>query len=135
MVETAYAMPPELSWDQETLTGDAYPAFGWGVNVIEVEVDPVSCETRVTGAWGVYDVGVPIDERVVNGQIQGGMSQALGYASSRSLRSTAKEYFGSAPWRTTSFPPVSIFPVPQRSPSTTPTSTDPSGEGDGGDGP
>lgn len=78
-VEVGYKMPPEMKWDQESLTGDAYAAFGWGVNVVEVEVDPVSWELHVTGAWGVYDVGVAIDERVVHGQIHGGMSQALGY--------------------------------------------------------
>jgi CO/xanthine dehydrogenase Mo-binding subunit len=92
-VETSYSMPPGMSWDQETLTGDAYAAFGWGVNVVEVEVDPVSWEPEVTGAWGVYDVGVAIDERVVNGQIQGGMSQSLGYASLEKLEVDAEGVF------------------------------------------
>ncbi len=80
-----YRMPPGMVWDQASLTGDAYPAYGWGVNVVEVSIDPVSWEPAVVGAWGVYDVGVPIDERVVLGQIQGGMSQALGYASLENL--------------------------------------------------
>jgi CO/xanthine dehydrogenase Mo-binding subunit len=78
--EARYSMPPGLKWDQNLLSGDAYGAFGWGVNVVEVEVDPVSYEVETTGVWALYDVGVPIDERVVHGQIQGGMSQALGYA-------------------------------------------------------
>jgi CO/xanthine dehydrogenase Mo-binding subunit len=84
-VEKHYTMPPQMKWDQETLTGDAYAAYGWGVNVVEVSVDPVSWEPAVLGAWGVYDVGVPIDDRVVAGQIQGGMSQALGYGSLEKL--------------------------------------------------
>jgi len=79
-VEAAYAMPEGLSWDQENLTGDAYPAFSWAVNVVEVEVDPLTLETRVIGSWAVCEVGRAIDDRVVCGQIQGGMSQALGYA-------------------------------------------------------
>lgn len=83
--EAHYTMPPGMSWDQQTLTGDAYAAYGWGVNVVEVEVDPVSYEPTVVGAWGVYDVGVPLDERVVAGQIQGGMSQALGFGSFENL--------------------------------------------------
>ncbi|RLW68425.1 MAG: aldehyde oxidase [spirochete symbiont of Stewartia floridana] len=78
--EARYTLPPGIKWNQETLQGNAYAAFGWGVNVIEVLVDPVSWEVAVEGAWAVYDVGVPIDRRVVYGQIQGGMSQALGYA-------------------------------------------------------
>ncbi len=84
--EADYTMPPGMKWDQQTLTGDAYAAYGWGVNVVEVEVDPVSYEPAVTGAWGVYDVGVPLDERVVAGQIQGGMSQALGFGSFEKLQ-------------------------------------------------
>jgi CO/xanthine dehydrogenase Mo-binding subunit len=83
--EADYTMPPELRWDQETLTGDAYATFGWGVNVVEVCVDPVTWETHVTGAWGVYDVGVALDDRVVLGQIQGGMSQALGFGALEKL--------------------------------------------------
>ena len=78
-VHKHYVMPPGIEWDQDTLEGDAYAAYGWGVNVIEVELDTVSYECRVSGSWGVYDAGVAIDEKVVNGQIQGGMSQALGY--------------------------------------------------------
>jgi CO/xanthine dehydrogenase Mo-binding subunit len=80
-----YEMPPGMSWDQETLKGDAYATFGWGANVCEVQVDPVTWETKVLGAWGVYDVGLAIDERVVYGQIQGGMSQALGYGAMENL--------------------------------------------------
>ncbi len=74
--------PPEglVEWDQDALKGDAYPAYSWGINVIEVEVDPVTCEVDTKGVWGVYDVGVPIDRQIVEGQINGGMVQALGYS-------------------------------------------------------
>ena len=78
--EARYTLPPGIQWNPETLTGDAYGAFGWGVNIVEVTVDPVTWEVAVDGVWTAYDVGVPIDQRVVDGQIQGGMSQALGYA-------------------------------------------------------
>lgn len=86
VVTRGYEMPPGMNWDQDALSGDAYGTFGWGVNVCEVEVDPVSWEVQVIGAWGVYDVGKAIDERVVNGQIQGGMSQALGYGALEKLQ-------------------------------------------------
>ncbi len=85
VVTREYTMPPGMSWNQETLSGDAYAVYGWGVNIVEVSVDPVSWEPTVLGAWGVYDVGVPIDDRVVAGQIQGGMSQALGFGSLENL--------------------------------------------------
>ncbi len=74
--------PPKdvLPWDQEKLQGDAYPAYSWGVNVVEVEFDNITCEVKITGAWNVYDVGVPIDRLVVEGQIEGGLVQGLGWA-------------------------------------------------------
>ncbi len=85
MAEADYVMPPGMNWNQETMSGDAYAAYGWGVNIVEVETDPVTWEVKVNGVWAVYDVGVPIDDLVVQGQIQGGMSQALGFASCEKL--------------------------------------------------
>ena len=78
-VRKQYRHPPGLSWDQESLQGDAYPSYGWGVNVVEVALDPVTYEMTTTGIWSVFDVGVPMDERIVSGQVSGGVIQALGY--------------------------------------------------------
>jgi CO/xanthine dehydrogenase Mo-binding subunit len=75
-----YSHPPHLSWDAQSFQGDAYPTYGWGVNVIEVRVDPLTCETEVLDVWTSYDVGYPVDRLIVEGQAHGGMSQALGYA-------------------------------------------------------
>lgn len=80
IVEKNYEHPAGLEWDQETLKGDAYPSYGWGANAVEVEVDLSTLEVEVRGVWGVYDVGVPIDEQMVRGQIEGGLAQGLGYA-------------------------------------------------------
>ncbi len=79
--EHVYTHPSEFVWEQETLQGDAYPSFGWGVNVIEIELDPVTYEVKTTGIWAVWDVGVAIDETIMQGQSSGGVIQALGYAS------------------------------------------------------
>ena len=78
-VRKQYRHPPGLSWDQESLQGDAYPSYGWGVNVVEVALDPATYEMTTTGIWSVFDVGVPMDERIVSGQVSGGVIQALGY--------------------------------------------------------
>lgn len=76
-----YKHPEEFVWEQETLQGDAYPSYGWGINVIEVEIDPVTYEVKTTGIWAVWDIGVAIDETIMQGQSAGGIIQALGYAS------------------------------------------------------
>ncbi len=75
-----YKHPGYLKWDDDTFKGDAYPVYSWGANVAEVAVDPITYEINVEKIYGVYDVGVPIDERALRGQIQGGILQGIGYA-------------------------------------------------------
>ena len=75
-----YKHPTHLiDWDTSTLRGDAYPSYGLGINVVEVEVDKVTLEVKIVGVWAVFDCGYPIDERIVEGQIKGGVAQALGW--------------------------------------------------------
>ncbi len=78
-VRQEYLHPPHLSWDGDALQGDAYPAYGWGVNAVEVSVDPVTYRARVENVWAAYDVGNAIDTPIVMGQAHGGMAQALGW--------------------------------------------------------
>jgi len=77
----SYRQPEGVEWNQESFRGDAYQAYSWGANAVEVEVDPLTCEIRVCGIWGVYDIGRAIDERIIQGQIEGGIAQGLGYGS------------------------------------------------------
>lgn len=75
-----YVGPSYIKWDEDTMQGDAYPGYAWGVNVVEVEVDPITYEVNILGTWSVYDVGHAIDERILVGQADGGLAQALGWA-------------------------------------------------------
>jgi len=70
-----------IPWDMETFQGDAYPAYSYGINVVEVEVDTLLATAKVLGAWGVFDVGTAIDKNIVVGQAEGGMLQGIGYGS------------------------------------------------------
>ncbi len=87
LIEERYVHPDLIPWDLETFSGDAYPTFAWGVNVVEVEVDTMLASAKVLGAWGVFDVGTPIDKTVMQGQMEGGMLQGLGYASVEKMES------------------------------------------------
>ena len=78
-VHERYVQPPEIEWDEETFQGDAYPAYSWGVNVVEVRVCKKTYHVDVEHAWSVYDVGKAIDERLVLGQADGGFIQGLAY--------------------------------------------------------
>ena len=81
-IEEHYKHPDYMiPFSLENFKGDAYPDYSWSGNVVEVEVDTLTGEARTLGCWGVYDIGLPIDEAVCHGQMQGGMLQGLGYAS------------------------------------------------------
>jgi CO/xanthine dehydrogenase Mo-binding subunit len=47
--------------------------------VVEVKVDTLTGAVEVPGAWGVYDIGHPIDEAICRGQMEGGFLQGIGY--------------------------------------------------------
>lgn len=83
-----YKHPKNLiPWCLDDFTGDPYPTYSWGINVIEVELDTLTGESHVISGCGVYDVGTAIDERVMKGQIEGGMLQGIGYASMEKMES------------------------------------------------
>ena len=75
----SYSSPPGIDWDDETYTGDAYPAYSWGAEVVEVEVDMDTFETRVVKITTAQDMGRAIHPMIVEGQIEGGTLQAVGY--------------------------------------------------------
>ncbi|MCK5832430.1 xanthine dehydrogenase family protein [bacterium] len=85
-ISKTYKHPAWVNWDQKTLSGDAYPEYSWGVNVVEVVVDTVTFEIELKKVWAVFDVGVAIDERMMRGQIDGGILQGLGYGSIEVMR-------------------------------------------------
>jgi aerobic carbon-monoxide dehydrogenase large subunit len=49
-------------------------------HVCEVEIDPETGESAVTRYTAVYDVGVELNPEGVRGQVQGGITQAVGQA-------------------------------------------------------
>ncbi|MBN2604558.1 MAG: xanthine dehydrogenase family protein, partial [Bacilli bacterium] len=79
IVQEQYQQPSYIKWDEEHFIGDAYPAYSWGVNIVEVEVSPVTYQVSLKGVWSVYDVGKAIDERIIMGQADGGIMQGIGY--------------------------------------------------------
>ncbi len=84
-VEREYEPPPSLAWDDATYRGDAYPVFGWGCAIAEVEVDLDTFETSVLALWSAHDVGKAIHPILCKGQIEGGLLQAIGWALQENL--------------------------------------------------
>jgi CO/xanthine dehydrogenase Mo-binding subunit len=74
-----YASPPGVEWDDEAYSGDAYPAYSWGADVAEVEVDMDTYEVTVLKITTAQDIGRAIHPLLAAGQIEGGTLQGVGY--------------------------------------------------------
>ncbi len=59
-------------------SGRPWQAYVFGCQVAEVEVDTITGEVQVLGIWAAHDVGRAVNPRGVEGQIEGGIVQALG---------------------------------------------------------
>ncbi|MEZ6188787.1 MAG: xanthine dehydrogenase family protein molybdopterin-binding subunit [Planctomycetota bacterium] len=77
---SVYAPPPGIVWDDQTYRGDAYPCYGWAACVVDVAVDVDTYEVTVERCIHAIDVGKAIHPTIVEGQIEGGTLQALGWA-------------------------------------------------------
>jgi CO/xanthine dehydrogenase Mo-binding subunit len=80
VVTKQYQPPPGIAWDDATYRGDAYATYGWGCDVAEVELDPVTYEVRPTRVTAVVEIGRAVNPLMVAGQVEGGTAQGLGYA-------------------------------------------------------
>ena len=59
-------------------SGRPWQAYVFGCQVAEVEIDTITGEVQVLGIWAAHDVGRAVNPRGVEGQIEGGIVQALG---------------------------------------------------------
>lgn len=78
--DSRYEAPPNVYWDDEKYSGDAYPAFAWAVYVAEVTLDTISYSVTVDNFVAVQEVGRVLNPVLATGQIEGGIAQGIGYA-------------------------------------------------------
>jgi CO/xanthine dehydrogenase Mo-binding subunit len=75
-----WAVPPATTFDLATGQGQAYICYSFSANVVEVEVDEETGQTRVLAVHSGHDTGKVINPTTGEGQIEGGVVQGLGYA-------------------------------------------------------
>ncbi len=75
-----WSVPPATTFDLETGQGEAYICYSFSANVVEVEVDVETGQTRVLAVHSGHDTGKVINPTTGEGQIEGGVVQGLGYA-------------------------------------------------------
>jgi CO/xanthine dehydrogenase Mo-binding subunit len=80
IAEYTYLAPKTTPFDPETGYGLPNFAYGYVAQVVEVEVDTETGQVRVLRVVCADDVGQAINPRQVEGQIEGGIVQALGWA-------------------------------------------------------
>ena len=75
-----YEAPPEVFWDDQKYRGEAYAAFAWAVYVAEVSVDLATYSVSVDDFVALQEIGKVLHPRLAEGQIAGGVAQAIGFA-------------------------------------------------------
>jgi CO/xanthine dehydrogenase Mo-binding subunit len=85
-IDEKFERYPGVEFDDETYTGDAYPAFGWACAVAQVDIDLDTGEVRVRDVVSADDIGRVIHPLLAEGQVEGGTLQAVGYATIEEIK-------------------------------------------------
>jgi CO/xanthine dehydrogenase Mo-binding subunit len=75
-----YQPPPGVLWDDKNYRGAAYGTYAWACYVAEVTVALDTFEVKVDRFHAVQEIGKALNPVLAQGQIEGGVVQALGYA-------------------------------------------------------
>ncbi|MDR7124315.1 molybdopterin cofactor-binding domain-containing protein [Pseudotabrizicola sp. 4114] len=81
-----YAVTAEETYDPPTSALDAngqgtpYAIYGYGAQMVELEVDPALGTVRLLRITAAHDVGRAINPQLATGQIEGGIAQGIGLA-------------------------------------------------------
>lgn len=78
--ESSTFTAPKCDYDAETTQGTVYLQYTYAAVTAEVEVDTETGRVQVLKIVAAYDVGKAINPISVEGQIEGGTVQGLGYA-------------------------------------------------------
>jgi len=78
--ETTYYAPPTEALDPITGQGEGAFMYAYSANAVEVEVDLDTGVVEVNRIVASHDVGQAINPQIVQGQIEGGAVQGLGWA-------------------------------------------------------
>ena len=81
-----YVLVAEETYDPPTSPLDAngqgnpYAVYGYGAQMVELEVDPDLGTVKLLKITAAHDVGRAINPQLVEGQIEGGIAQGIGLA-------------------------------------------------------
>ncbi|HZQ07883.1 MAG TPA: xanthine dehydrogenase family protein molybdopterin-binding subunit [Anaerolineae bacterium] len=77
--EYHWLAPPTEMIDAEDGHGQPNFLYGYVAQAVEVEVDTETGQVRVVRVTSAHDVGKAVNPQLIEGQVEGGVMQALGY--------------------------------------------------------
>ncbi|MCC7302689.1 MAG: xanthine dehydrogenase family protein [Bacteroidia bacterium] len=81
----SYFYEPSSRFQDKAFKGNVSGTYAFASQAIEVEVDTYTGNIRVKDIWVAQDVGKVLNPLLLDGQIQGGVVQGIGYALSEEL--------------------------------------------------
>lgn len=91
-IERAHVTPPGATFDESTYRGTAYPTYGWICDVVEIDFDRDTLETRPAKVTIACDVGRAVHRTSCVGQIEGGTLQAVAWGYLEEVKVEAGRY-------------------------------------------
>jgi xanthine dehydrogenase molybdenum-binding subunit len=85
VMTTDFYEPPSTAPDEKHM-GNISPCYAFGTHVAEVEVDLDTGVVKVIGISAAHDVGRVINRLGIEGQVEGGIAQGMGYCLSEELK-------------------------------------------------
>ena len=83
--DTGYYATPKLTWDRDTVSGDAFLYYAYGASCSEVTIDTLTGEMKIDRVDILHDVGSSINPAIDIGQIEGGFVQGMGWLTTEEL--------------------------------------------------
>lgn len=117
--------PPTVLPDPKTKYGNISPAYPFACQIAEVEVDPDTGQVTVVSFVAAHDVGRALNPIALEGQIQGGVAQGMGWAltedmayddNGRLLNPDFVDYVVPGPQDVPEIQPILVEPVEKEGP-------------------
>jgi CO/xanthine dehydrogenase Mo-binding subunit len=80
VAERTFRSRPTTMYHPETGVCDPHVTYGYGSQIVAVEVNTETGQVRLKEVWAAHDVGCAVNPMHVEGQIEGAISQAQGWA-------------------------------------------------------
>ena len=77
-----YIPDKSIVFDENSYVGMAYKDYSWAACVSEIYFHAATYKLEIIKSWNVFDIGKVVNQKIAEGQAEGGILQALSYANS-----------------------------------------------------